>query len=119
MLQSNKEFCKPKQSELTVGRPKSLVSSRQFCLLVITLIDFLMTDWLYIMYLERKVFYVCPKLVISHKVLDFGTETESKLQRKNVKEYVVRTAAKIVREDIQKMKYDCCKYPSEEEVSTS
>lgn len=48
------------------------------------LIDFLKTDWLYIAYLEIKVFYVCPKLVT--RFLIFGTKTESNLQRKNVKE---------------------------------
>lgn len=48
------------------------------------LIDFLKTDWLYIAYLEIKVFYVCPKLV--SRFLNFDTKTESKLQRKNVKE---------------------------------
>jgi len=53
----------------------------------------------------------------SHKVLDSwhkNRETSTEEERKRI----VKTAAEIVREDIQKMNYDCGKYSSEKEVST-
>lgn len=54
----------------------------------------------------------------SHKVLDFLYKNREQITEEERKR-IVRTAAKIVREDIKKMKYDCGRYPSEAEVSTS
>lgn len=55
----------------------------------------------------------------SHKVLDFWYKNREQIIEEERKR-IVRTAAKIVREeDIKKMKYDCGRYPSEAEVITS
>lgn len=53
----------------------------------------------------------------SHKVLNFWyREQSTEEERKRI----VRTTAKIVREDINKIKYDCGKYSAnEEEISNS
>lgn len=51
----------------------------------------------------------------SHIVLDLWYKNREKTDEEERKR-IVRTAAQIVREDIQKMKYDCEQYPNEEDI---